>query len=100
MKRIFGLSFCLVLAFAAISFAAAGPGLTGTQHDLSGGTGEICVACHTPHAAVASTSGPLWNRTQAAVAYRYYSNSTFEMDSPALALGAQSLACMTCHNGI
>ncbi|NJD54778.1 MAG: hypothetical protein FIA94_00030 [Nitrospirae bacterium] len=99
MKRILGLSFCLVLAFAAVSFAA-GAGLTGTQHDLSGGTGEICVACHTPHAAVASTSGPLWNRTQTSPTYRYYSNATFEMDSPALALGAQSLACMTCHNGV
>lgn len=95
MKKIIVLSFCLVMVFAAVSFAATG--LTGTQHQL--GT-EICVGCHTPHAAVSNTNGPLWNRTQAATTYQYYTNTTFDMNAPALALGAQSLACMTCHNGI
>lgn len=93
MKKIIVLSFCLVMVFAAVSFA----GLAGTQHAM--GT-EICVGCHTPHAAVASTNGPLWNRTQTAPTYVYYTSSTFDMTAPALALGAQSLACMTCHNGV
>lgn len=96
MKRILILAAALSLVVAGIAFA----GVQGTPHDLSSGAGEICVACHTPHMAVASTSGPLWNRSAPAATYTYYTSATFDMSLPALVLGPQSLACMTCHNGL
>ncbi len=96
MKKVLALILCMLLVFAVAAMA----GLTGTPHDLSGGAGEICVACHTPHAAVAATEGPLWNRSAPAAVYTYYTSATFDMSAPALSLGPQSLACMTCHNGL
>lgn len=95
MKKLLMFSLLIVLIMAGAAFA----GVSGTPHDLSGGAGEICVACHTPHGAVASTNGPLWNRSQASQAYTVYTNATFEM-GPATITAPQSLACLSCHNGV
>lgn len=89
------ISLMLVLVMAGAAFA----GVAGTVHDLSAGAGEICVACHTPHGAVASTNGPLWNRLQASQAYIPYTSATFDM-GPAAISAPQSIACLTCHNGV
>lgn len=99
MKKIVLLLFALTLVAAGYAFA----GVSGTPHDLSAaGALQICVGCHTPHAAIASTNGPLWNRNQAAQTYNLYTNpedsATFDMTSTNV--GPQSIACLTCHNGV
>jgi len=95
MKKLLMLSLLIVLVMAVAAFA----GLSGTPHQLISG-GEICVACHTPHGAVSSSVGPLWNRSQASQTYSpLYNSATFNM-GPTATPGAQSLACLTCHNGV
>ncbi len=97
MKRILVLAAILTLVMAGAAFA----GVSGTLHDLSGGTGQICVACHTPHGAQSSSNGPLWNRNydNSATTYTTYTNTgTFDM-GPVVGLGPQSLACLSCHDG-
>ena len=95
MKRLCIISVMFVLVMAGAAFA----GVAGTPHDLTGGSGEICVACHTPHGAVVSTNGPLWNRNQASQSYTVYTSATFDM-GPASVSAPQSIACLTCHNGV
>ena len=92
MKKILVLVLAGILTFSVAAIA----GLTGTPHQL--GT-EICVACHTPHAAIAGY-GPLWNRNDSGGTYTLYTSATFTGTNAANALGGQSLACMTCHNGL
>ncbi len=94
MKRILILAAILTLVMAGAAFA----GVSGTLHDLSGGTGQICVACHTPHGATAG-NGPLWNRTVTSVTYTVYSSGSFDMGPATNPPGGQSLACLSCHNG-
>lgn len=98
MKKIIILAAAMVFAAAGVAMA----GVSGTPHDLSGGTGEICVACHTPHGADTSVvTTVLWNRVQAAQTYNVYSSATFDMDAPVPAITEpQSLACLVCHNGV
>lgn len=96
MKRLIIVSLMLVLVMAGAAFA----GVSGTPHQIVAG-GEVCVGCHTPHGAVASTNGPLWNRSQDAQTYTPYASATFEMDAIAVSITApQSIACLTCHNGV
>lgn len=85
---------------------AGNPGVTKT----TAGTAEICVFCHTPHAADVSTAGvPLWNKrlnTGSATAFTTYSssstmNAVLADDGQAgnLSIGSVSLACLSCHDG-
>lgn len=105
MKKVFLLT-ALIVAVGSV----AGAQVVGSVHDLSstGGafsttanTGEVCVFCHTPHAADA-TSGPLWNRGATALtAYTMYDNSyssTMDMTVAAAPQGV-SAACLSCHDG-
>ena len=65
--------------------------------------GEVCVYCHTPHAANTRTelqNAPLWNRTMpVATGYATYdkvgTSSTTAVTDP----GANSLTCLSCHDG-
>jgi hypothetical protein len=62
--------------------------------------GEVCVYCHTPHGANTGVALPLWNRTIKATTYTTYnqlgtSTLTQEVAQP----GANSLACLSCHDG-
>ncbi len=93
----------LVVAFTLVAAGVAFAGIANTKHNLSSsGTtvytssneDEICVFCHTPHAAVAN---PLWNRTNPTDTYTHYSSDTF--NGGAIALGAGSLNCLSCHDG-
>ncbi len=98
------------------STAMAAASISLTKHNLStGGTGavhtttgtaEICVFCHTPHAADVSIAGvPLWNKRLATGAtYTTYSSSTMNAvgstdGSAGGAIGSVSLACLSCHDG-
>jgi len=72
---------------------------TGTVH-VTAGTDEVCVFCHTPHAASTSAK-PLWNREDSVAAYTMYNSawsSTIDMTVAATPQGV-SLACLSCHDG-
>jgi predicted CXXCH cytochrome family protein len=87
----------LVLAPVALSAQT----IVGSKHDLTtlygNVNGQVCIFCHTPHQAAGSTSGPLWNHTAStAVTYTTYTNvAGTTMGQP----GAQSKACLSCHDG-
>lgn len=69
----------------------------GVHTDASDGSNQLCVFCHTPHAAVSSAYGPLWNRNYTPGTFTYYTSSTF--DGGTISLGSESYACLSCHDG-
>ncbi|GAB4292955.1 MAG: cytochrome c3 family protein [Myxococcota bacterium] len=100
----------------AVALAFAVDNVTNTKHDLSSGStaypvkgagqlaasnvDEICIFCHTPHAASA-TMKPLWNHNADAGAFTMYNSawsSTIDetVESPP---GGVSAACLACHDG-
>jgi len=91
------------------NLSATGPGGT---HATSGpaGTNEVCVFCHTPHAATQADQGgtalraPLWNRrVPAGTTYVPYGSSTMDAQSITDGLNSQpggsSKLCLSCHDG-
>jgi Doubled CXXCH motif (Paired_CXXCH_1) len=61
---------------------------------------EVCVYCHTPHGANANITLPLWNRTQRTTTYTTYAAlGTVSLTQPVTQPGANSLACLSCHDG-
>ena len=82
-----------------------------TQRQASGGPagalmdpyrndyGEVCVYCHTPHGATANVILPLWNRTIRATSYTTYAALGTMLTQPVTQPGANSLACLSCHDG-
>lgn len=101
--------------------ARKGSGISTTKHNLgSSGTGnntiaagtgataspstEICVFCHTPHAAEVAR-GPLWNRLAGTGTITPYTSATLTGGTvsggmgTALTPGSVSLACLSCHDG-
>ena len=89
------------------NLSVSGPGNT---HADTGGTNEVCVFCHTPHAATQQDQGgtplraPLWNRrVPAGATYTPYASSS--MDSQVIAdgfdhqPGGSSKLCLSCHDG-
>ncbi len=64
---------------------------------------EVCVFCHTPHAANATAPSPLWNRELGGTAYTPYTSSTLDaevirgqaLEQP----GGSSKLCLSCHDG-
>ncbi len=84
--------------------------ITGSKHDLqfsagntvsavNGGIQEICVFCHTPHAANTAFDGaPLWNKASNAETYTMY-GATIAGTSTAAAPANSSKACLSCHDG-
>lgn len=102
----------LVMFFAA----GASASIVNTAHDLSSGSDatfrstnvdEICVFCHTPHAASMDVSNaPLWNRPEITplVAADLYEGSSLSTHSqPATVLAAVNASdaplCLSCHDG-
>ncbi|MCK4738285.1 MAG: hypothetical protein KAT10_06945 [Sulfurimonas sp.] len=82
---------------------------TGTNAASGEDNGEICVYCHTPHAANTSFDGaPLWNKGDGtAKNYMMYGATVQDTiggtiaGTPTLATPASpSLACLSCHDGI
>lgn len=96
-------------AFAAATLALAAPvsDIRNTKHNLSiAGPGpvravsedEVCVFCHTPHAANDAEPTPLWNRDLSTATYIPYDSSSLD----ALGLGqpgGSSKLCLSCHDG-
>jgi hypothetical protein len=73
-------------------------------------TSEVCVYCHTPHAAAASDAAgnplsPLWNRRVgrteggAAITYQPYFSTSLESGLPGSPDGSSKL-CLSCHDGM
>ncbi|NMF90496.1 cytochrome c3 family protein [Aromatoleum petrolei] len=58
---------------------------------------QVCVYCHTPHAANTNISAPLWNRTVRTTTYTLYNQQTLSQD--ATQPGPNSLTCLSCHDG-
>ena len=75
-----------------------------TNPSASTGTEEICVFCHTPHAADVSNpleNPPLWNKQllPAAGYTTYASLNSATIDGEILNVGSTSVACLSCHDG-
>lgn len=91
--------------------AVMGPqNVAGTRHNFGESTlfneyksneSEICVFCHTPHGG--TLTGPLWNRNNPASTWTHYGSATLGSYLGGLAtnraMGAESLICMSCHDG-
>ncbi|MCC4114278.1 cytochrome c3 family protein [Aromatoleum toluclasticum] len=100
----------LALASLALVASAASAGISATKHNLTTtGTGpnkqssteQICVFCHTPHAANTGVEAPLWNKgLPAATGYTTYSTANSStIDGEVLGVGSVSAACLSCHDG-
>ena len=92
----------LIAGLLTAAFAGqAAAQIIGTQHNLSAQAGddndEICVYCHTPHAADTTVAAPLWNKPSTGTIYTSYDSTT--IDGTILAVGSVSIACLTCHDG-
>ena len=62
--------------------------------------GEVCVYCHTPHGADTNIKVPLWNRTTKATTYKTYNElNTSSLTQTVSQPGANSLSCLSCHDG-
>jgi hypothetical protein len=59
---------------------------------------QVCVYCHTPHGANTDVGLPLWNRTIKATTYTTYGSPSLT-NTTVTQPGANSLACLSCHDG-
>ena len=108
MKKvvIIAVAVIMVLGLTSISMAAgraAGLGITSSVHDFSAswGGGDICAACHTPHAAT-DVNGLLWNHTLSTATYTMYTNALPNADLDGAVdttPGGISKLCLSCHDG-
>ncbi len=86
--------------------------IAATLHNLSAsGTGtvkatsqtQICVFCHTPHAANAAAPAPLWNRQLSSATYTPYTSNSLDaqtiLGGPLGQPGGSSKLCLSCHDG-
>lgn len=91
--------------------------IANTRHNLSAsgsggvkanattsGTDQICVFCHTPHAANAAAPGPLWNRNLSTQTYTPYTSNSLDAEdilnnSSIGQPGGASKLCLSCHDG-
>jgi predicted CXXCH cytochrome family protein len=78
-----------------------GTGAPAGQNRVTAGTDEICVFCHTPHAADTSAPVPLWNKAlPSGAGYTTYASlNSSTIDGAILSVGSVSLACLSCHDG-
>lgn len=100
----------LVALATLVSASVYAAGIKGTKHDLSstgGGdikvaaTTEICVFCHTPHGASASTKyTPLWNRTDTANPTANYNSSSYSQNAATDVITTDAYLCLSCHDGV
>jgi hypothetical protein len=102
----------LLLQVGSVSAQNTNAKVSATRHNLSvSGSGsvkatsesQICVFCHTPHAANAAAPGPLWNRTLSSATYTRYTSNSFDSEYISGSISAQpggsSKLCLSCHDG-
>lgn len=87
------------IGLTMIASGAARADIQNSAHDLSGGTGEICIYCHTPHNGDVTGDAPLWNRAITSTTFVMYSSPTIDMTIATDPQGI-SLACLSCHDGV
>jgi hypothetical protein len=111
-------SFLLALLLAALlvlqapqsGHAAKIADISNTKHNLSAsgpgtakatGESQICVFCHTPHAAENIPNAPLWNRKLSGATYSTYNSSSIDANIDELSQGPGGLSrlCLSCHDG-
>jgi hypothetical protein len=87
--------------------------IASTRHNLSASNpiagavkatteSQICVFCHTPHAANVAAPAPLWNRTLSSATYTPYTSNSLDAQTIFGALsqpGGSSKLCLSCHDG-
>ncbi len=77
--------------------------VSGAMITVRNNYGEVCVYCHTPHGANDTPQVqkiPLWNRTYISNTYQTYDQlGTSSLNQPVTQPGANSLACLSCHDG-
>ena len=63
--------------------------------------GDICVYCHTPHAANKGPTGPtpIWNKGTSPTDFDMYGTTLAGTETAAQPTN-QSLACLSCHDGV
>ncbi|WP_431858422.1 cytochrome c3 family protein [Azospirillum sp.] len=118
-RGLFALVLLLLAALASMALPSdamaqtTGSNIRQTKHNLSknapaGNTvrstdvDQVCVFCHTPHAATkdaqGAAAGPLWNRKLSTQTYTPYSSSS--LDATGLGQpGGSSKLCLSCHDG-
>ncbi|MBI1810760.1 MAG: hypothetical protein HY035_07975 [Nitrospirae bacterium] len=106
----------VVLILFMITVWAYGATIVGSKHDLKhaydvgsglmkqtlNNYGEVCVYCHTPHAANTNSmysGAPLWNRSAYTATYTVYGSPTMQT-SPSNPPSGVSRACLSCHDGV
>jgi predicted CXXCH cytochrome family protein len=97
MKKLF--IFILAISLTGSLFGV----ITGSAHDFSGSgwtpDSRICVACHTPHNAMALTNAPIWNHELTVAVFTMYGN-TYAGNSTDAVPTDQSKLCLSCHDGV
>lgn len=113
--NISAIALSAALAIGLTGSASAADNVAATKHNLStGGTGtfhadgsatgtalgtaEVCVYCHTPHAADTTVGVVLWNRAINSSGYTMYNSDTLDNAIAGQPEGV-SLACLSCHDG-
>lgn len=112
LRRMLSVAGVGTAAVTLLGFASgdALAGISNTKHNLTAsGTGanqqstatEICVFCHTPHAADTAAPAPLWNKKLPdSTSYTTYASmGSSTLDASTVATGSVSLACLSCHDG-
>jgi predicted CXXCH cytochrome family protein len=118
VQRILGAAgACALLMGIGAATQEAAAGISNTRHNLSSvansivgrnqttSTTDLCVFCHTPHAAdtsavpAGSVRPPLWNKTLPAAAGFTTYPQTSSLDGQVLPVGSVSVACLSCHDG-
>ena len=106
MRKLFIKNISALVVLSSGLFAMSGPH-EGLSTGYGGDNGEICVYCHTPHAGNTSLGGPvpLWNKptsqlvTSMGDGYPMY-GTTIAGTTSTVRPEAQSLACLSCHDGV
>lgn len=104
----------VVAGLALLGAPSAQAGITNSFHDLSydstsassadlnasGSSRELCAFCHTPHAANTAFSGaPIWNKATPSGAFTLYGD-TVALTATEATVQSQSMACLSCHDGV
>jgi len=81
-----------------LSYNIAAGGLGSIMDNVRNQYTEVCVYCHTPHAANTQVNAPLWNRTVNTGTYTIYDKPR-TLNRPIGQPGPNSLTCLSCHDG-